>query len=470
MGALGSVLIVDDEPEICSNLSELLRREGLVPSIAYNGIQALQSIRLRVPDVLIVDLKMPDLDGVEVMQRAKALDDNLPVILITGYVDVRDAVEAMRAGAHDYLAKPFEHPQVIRVVLRALRERKLQRELRNLSNQLNRPASLREVFGPSNAVTTLIAEIDRVAKSDFTVVILGETGSGKEVVARAIHKASARAKSPFLPVDCGAIPEALLESELFGHEKGSFTGASAQQIGKFEGACGGTLFLDEISNMSLSSQAKILRVLQERSFFRIGGLKPIPVDIRLVTATNEDLHALAESGAFRRDLYFRLNEFTIRVPPLRERRQDIVYLAERFLNITCVELQKQVRGFTEDAVEVLLNYHWPGNVRQLRSATRRAVLLAEEVISEKELAPLRLSVPTSRSATMGHAAKKNWWAGLPLKEVVRRQTVTIERKVLAETLRQTSGNKAKAARLLQIDYKTLHNKVKEYHLAENRKE
>jgi two-component system nitrogen regulation response regulator GlnG len=315
------------------------------------------------------------------------------------------------------------------------------------------------MMGPGKAIGRLIHEVNKVAKSNFTVVILGETGSGKELVARAIHHGSARSGAAFVPVDCGAIPEMLLESELFGHEKGAFTGAESQKPGKFETAHGGTLFLDEVSNMPVGSQAKLLRVLQEKKVYHIGGTKPVKVDVRLVVASNRDLQALAASGCFRRDLFFRLNEFTITVPSLRERKEDIPYLAKRFLDTTNMELGKDVKGFSESALEALLAYDWPGNVRQLRSTIRRAVLLADERIAVRHLA-MREAPQTglpSDPKTEGVG-----WNGLSLKEIVRRSSTAVEREALTQALKHTGGNKARAARLLRIDYKTIHTKVKKY--------
>jgi len=462
IGNGGRVLIVDDEKDICGVLSHVVGRAGLEAAVAHDGEAALRMISHEPPDVLLVDVKMSGMDGMELMRRAKEIDRDLPVIVITAYAMVQGAVEAMRAGAHDYLAKPFDHNEVIRVVHRALAERDLKRKLNELCNQIQDGSPLREMMGPSEAVGRLIQEVNRVAKSDFTVIILGETGSGKELVARAIHHTSARSGAPFMPVDCGAIPETLLESELFGHEKGAFTGADAQKRGKFEAAQGGTLFLDEISNMPLGSQAKLLRVLQEKKVYRVGGTRPVKVDVRLLVASNQHLQALTLSGAFRADLFFRLNEFTITVAPLRERKEDILYLARRFLDTTNIELGKRVKGLSESSMEALLAYDWPGNVRQLRSTIRRAVLLADEKIEERHLglpgAPA--SRPTFRAKT-----EPLTWTGLSLREVVKRSTTAAERDALREALTHAGGNKAKAARLLRIDYKTIHTKIRKYQIA-----
>jgi two-component system nitrogen regulation response regulator GlnG len=377
---------------------------------------------------------------------------------------VQGAVDALRAGAHDYLAKPFEHQQVLRVVLRALNERRLKLELKHLVNHVHQVLSPRETFGSSDAIGKVIAAIERVAKSNFSVLIVGETGSGKEVVARAIHQASNRARQPFVPVDCGAVPEALFESELFGHERGAFTGADQKTVGKIEETHTGTLFLDEIPNMPLASQAKLLRVLQEKTLYRLGGVKPIHVDTRMLTASGQDLEALCDHGTFRSDLYFRLNEYTITIPPLRKRCEDIPYLAKRFMDIANIELSKFVRGFSPPAVEAMLAYRWPGNVRQLRSVVRRGVLMAEDVISEEHLglAPKNGKTSVDERQAERSSAPGRERSELSLREIVRSNTVHVERTAIVDALRSSGGNKAKAARLLQVDYKTLHSKVKEY--------
>ncbi len=316
------------------------------------------------------------------------------------------------------------------------------------------------LMGSSQVVAQICADVARVAASDFVVLILGETGTGKELVACAIHHLSTRASGPFVPVDCGAIPETLFESELFGYEKGAFTGAERGKPGKFEMAAGGTLFFDEISNMPLASQAKLLRALQERSVYRVGGIKPVALDCRVLVASNEDIEAAAVKGGFRKDLFFRLNEFTIRIPPLRERKQDIIFLAKQFLDRTNQELAKTIAGLSERAVEQLLAFHWPGNVRQLRSTIRRAVLLADTVIDEEHLGLPLAAFSGVADAQTGFVSEP----GIPLKQLVRRATGAVERAALLHALRETGGNKAKAARMLCIDYKTIHSKLKEHGL------
>lgn len=318
-------------------------------------------------------------------------------------------------------------------------------------------ADLLRAMGSSEAIEEIVERVGVVARSDFTVIITGETGSGKELVARAIHDASHRAQGPFVAVDCGAIPEALLESELFGYERGAFTGAVGRKPGKFESARNGTLFLDEISNLTLGSQAKLLRALQEKTVWRVGGTEPFEVDVRVLVAANQALGAGNRGESFRRDLYYRLNEFTIRIPPLRDRKSDILYLAHRFLDLTNHELGKNLRGFDQGAIEALLAHDWPGNVRELRSAVRRAVLVGDEIITARQFDFAKTADEQDQPAVEDLGTP---WDGRSLKEIVREKTEEIEREVLSTVLRRTGGNKAKAARLLSIDYKTIQTKIK----------
>ncbi len=451
------ILVVDDEKEICNLLSRLLEREGCKVQVASNGLDALKLIETDLPEILFTDFKMPGMDGIELMTKAKKFDPVLPVVFITAYADIPGAVNAIKKGAHDYLAKPFDHLEIARVLHRALAERKLKRQVTLLSGQLQKKLSLRQSMGVSEEIDRIISDVNQVAASNFTVVIQGETGSGKELVSQAIHNASCRFGGPFVAIDCGAIPETLLESELFGHEKGSFTGALFQKPGKFEMAKGGTLLLDEISNLPLKSQAGLLRVLQEKKAFRLGGQKPYNVDIRLLAATNQPIQTAVESGLFRRDLFYRLNEFSIRIPPLRERPSDIPYLANRFLKITNLELEKKVKGFSKSAIDILIACKWPGNVRQLRSTVRRAVLLADDIITDKYL-DIRRMLVFERSSSPKTTI--NVQKGFSYKDVLHQQTAALEREILSKALEYSGGNKAKAARLLRIDYKTIHTKVK----------
>ena len=457
------ILIVDDEPMICRLLSKLMESEGYETIVALHGREAMEKIRHDSPDVVLSDFRMPGMGGMEILKKVKEIDSDVPVIMVIGYADVHDAVEAMRQGAQDYLSKPFNHHEVIRVVHRTLQERALKTKVKQLSSKLAHRIDLRELMGHSEQVAQMVVNINRVAKSDFSVIVQGETGSGKELVCTAIHQASHRSNGPFIALDCGAITETLLESELFGHEKGAFTGAVHQKIGKFEAACQGTLLLDEMFNMSMGSQAKLLRAVQERSIYRVGGTTPVPVDVRILAATNRNLETCSPS-AFRKDLFFRLNEFMIHVPPLRERPDDIPYLSKRFLESTNLMLQKDIKGFTSGAMEQLMAYHWPGNVRQLKSIIRRAVLMADDVITEKHLDLQRLfrkEVPVPSEST------EKIWEKCSLKEIVNQKIRVLEKRILTDVLHYTGGNKAKAARQLKIDYKTIHTKLKFYGITIN---
>jgi len=462
------ILVVDDDPAFLHLASLVLQKAGFVPLLAPDGQTALQKVRHDAPEVVLTDMRLPDMDGLELMQRIRNLEKDLPVVIITGYPRIPGAVQAMRAAAQDYLEKPIQACDLIRVVRRALAERRSKLELNQLDHRPSTNNELAEIMGPSEPIGTLIAEINCVSKSNFSVVILGETGSGKEVVARAIHAASARANHPFMPVDCGAIPETLLEDELFGHERGAFTGAVGAKRGKFELAQGGTLFLDEILNLPLGSQAKLLRVLQEKVVYHVGGSSPVPIDIRLLVAASQDLETAVATGAFRMDLYYRLIEFVLRVPALRERADDIVYLAKRFRVLTNQELHKAVKGFTQSALDAMLRYSWPGNVRQLRSTIRRAVLLADEDVTENHLDFAHALEGTVHALDINPKMRITAHTPLPLKNIVAQEVEKVERQTIGQALDASSGNKAKAARMLQIDYKTMQSKVKRYGISQNK--
>jgi DNA-binding NtrC family response regulator len=458
----GRVLIVDDERDFCEILFHLLKREGFDPIVAHDGETALQMIHGGLSDAVLLDMKMPGIGGLEVLRRCKDKHPHLPILVMTAYGGATSASEIMKEGAWGYLPKPLNNKLLVD---------KLKRSMANPRGAEQNPSPppgrkelpglpLGEIMGPSDSVSKIIRDITIVAPSDFTVIIQGETGTGKELVARAIHKASAWSEATLVPLDCGAIPETLFESDLFGYEKGAFTGALTARAGKFELAQGGTLFLDEIGNMPLNCQVKLLRAIQERTFFRVGGKAPVSVHVRLLVATNQDLSACVSRGTFSRDLFYRLNEFTITIPPLRERKEDVLHLSQRFLKATNMELNKKVRGFTDSALRLLVEHPWPGNVRQLRSTIRRAVLQTDTSVGPEHLA---LETPSWETATgvfpyMPDPSGEN----LPLREIVKRTTVEVERRVLTRVLRKTKGNKAEAARLLQVDYKTIHSKIKEY--------
>lgn len=464
------ILIVDDEKDFCDILFRVLKREGFTSLVAHDAEMALDMVRLGLPDVVLLDVRMPGMDGMEALRKAKQINAELPIIMVTAYSGVNGAVEAIKDGAFDYLSKPLDNKVLIEKIKRALANRSLssKRKPAGLNKKDLSLVQLEDMMGPSSQVSRIISDLRLVSSSEFSVVIEGETGTGKELIAQAIHQASRRSSSPMIPVDCGAIPETLFESELFGHEKGAFTGAVGTRPGKFEMAQGGTLFLDEIGNMPLSCQTKLLRAIQEKTVFKVGGREPVEVDVRLLVATNKDLNLEVVAGRFSRDLFYRLSEFTIVIPPIRERLEDIMHMAERFLHSTNVELGKSVLGFSPECVKAIAAHNWPGNVRQLRSAVRRAVLKATDYIQPDHLSLRDTEVPVPKPLqemkTVENVNNASDWEGLSLKEIVQKSVTEVEKKILLKALKKTGGNKAKAARLLQIDYKTMHSKIKQYNI------
>jgi DNA-binding NtrC family response regulator len=460
----GNILIVDDEEMMGIVLSGVFEDAGYSVRHATSGEEAIRLIGERLPDVLLLDIIMPGLSGMDVLRRIKSIDESIPVILMTAMAGVSGAVEAMRAGAYDYIAKPFHNEDLLRVVGKAYRQRQ------DRTDVLSMPAEdegehrdpILHNMGTSEVIMELAARTRRVAKSNFDVLITGETGTGKELIARAIHEMSGRSARPFIPIDTGAIPETLLESELFGHEDGAFTDARGQKKGKFELAQGGTIFLDEVPNMSWQSQAKLLRALQDRTVFRIGGKDEISIDVRVIAASNTDFQKLIDNKSFRADLFYRLREFSIHVPALRERKADIPFLAGKFIRLTNKELGKNITGCSAAAMEALMFYDWPGNVRQLRSTVRSAVLQASHVIEVEHLEFMEMTSVNGE----GPEAPMNvdFEDGVPLKEHVKKHVSHIERQIIQETLKSTKWNKAKAARILQIAYNTLLTKISEYDL------
>jgi DNA-binding NtrC family response regulator len=451
----GRLLLVDDDEAGCEMLTALFAPEGFEVLVAYDGETGLQRALADQPDVVLLDLRLPGLDGLTVLDRLHAARPALPVVMLTGHADVKTAVRATQLGAFDYLTKPIDLDEIALVVQRALEAHALRAELEDLRRQVGEGAGLAQLMGPSREVAAIIEQVKTVAASSFSVLVLGETGTGKELVAQAVHRRSERRGKPLIALDCGAIPEALLESELFGHEKGAFTGADRRKVGRFHMAEGGTLFLDEIGNLPLALQAKLLRVLESRQVQAVGATQSTASDVRFVAATNDDLHARANRGEFRADLYFRLAQYTIALPPLRERPADIVHLAHRFMEEASLELRRPMLEIAPDAIAALERHSWPGNVRELRNVVRQAVLESKDgVLRRSLLRPfLGRSAPgKTRAATTG--ARKS------LKEVADAAAREAERQLISETLRTTRGNKSQAARELQTDYKTLHVKMK----------
>lgn len=472
----GYVLVIDDDKDICELISVLLQQAGYETRIGYDGTSAMALLAEKEPDVLLLDTVIPEPNGMLVLTHAHSRYPQLPILMITGNAGITSAVLAMKSGAWDYIPKPFAHETVLSLVERAIKTR-LGGTAPGGDRQDANNMRITQMMGNSDTIRCLGVDLMRVAHTNFSVIIQGETGTGKELVARSIHECSPRATKPFIPIDCGAIPESLIENELFGHEKGSYTGANLTQIGKLEAANGGTLFLDEIANMTLSAQSKLLRALQERVIFRVGGTKPVPVDVRVLAASNAILMEAVIAGHFREDLYYRLNEYVIRIPPLRERTADIISLAHRFSAETSQELGITPLQFTPAATEVMLNYHWPGNVRELRAVVRRATLIANGSIRAADLdlhgkaPPPQPAVGCGQLKPTSAASYQNCSVvlsleGDSLKSITQNNINQLERLVIKEALAKTGNNKAEVARRLKIDYKTLYSKIKKLQLCE----
>jgi two-component system nitrogen regulation response regulator GlnG len=452
------LLAIDDDPAGARLLQAIFSNEGFEVALAHDGRSGLRRAREAPLDLVFLDLHLPDMDGFEILEQLRAIDPSLPVVMLTAHGEVRSAVRATQLGARDYLTKPIDPDDIVVVAKRVLRTRALEREVEELRRQVGGNTNLHAQMGPSAEVARIVERVAAVAKSGFSVLVLGETGTGKDLVAQAIHRASDRADAPFVALDCGAIPEPLLESELFGHEKGAFTGADKKREGRFHLAAGGTLFLDEIGNLPLALQAKLLRTLESREVHSIGASKATAVDVRFVAATNDDLQASAARGAFRSDLYFRLAQYTIQLPPLRRRSGDIAYLATRFMTEAGVELRRPMRELDPQALAALEAHAWPGNVRELKNVVRQAVLDATTPVLTRAIVERVLAgVASTRPVTRTEAPPPT---GGSLREIADAASRDAERRAIEATLQTTSGNKSKAARLLQTDYKTLHTKMK----------
>jgi len=450
------ILVVDDDGPARRLVKAVLASERMDVSEAESGEEALVKLHERVPDVVLLDLHMRGLGGMQVLERIKADLPSLPVVMLTGSHEVKDAVQAMQLGAFDYQTKPYNRDELILVVRRAVDTTRMQSELEEYRRGArdHAAAGLIAQMGTSLAIREVVDQVALVAASTFTVLIIGETGTGKELVAQAVHRLSDRRHRPFVALDCGAIPEALMESELFGHEKGAFTGAERRKEGRFRLAEGGTCLLDEIGNMPLGLQAKLLRVLESGEVQPVGADRATAMNVRFIAATNEDLESRAGVGAFRSDLYFRLAQYSIRLPPLRDRRDDIPAIAMRFAQEAATELRRPIETIVQGALDLLVAHDWPGNARQLRNVMRRAVLQTNGLAVRAE---------TVR-ALLGDARRERPDtpppSGASLREVAQRAATSAERHAIVEALRASRGNKAIAARALSTDYKTLHLKIK----------
>ena len=452
-----NVLLVDDHKPFRDSLAKILEGKGLRVFSANDGEEALDTLRKEEIHLVLTDLKMPRMDGVELLKVAKTIRPEVEVILITGYGTVDTAVTAMKDGAYDYIQKPFKPQEILKLVRKAIEKQSLVLENRILQERIKDFQKVEKIVGRSPAMRRVLEIVAQVAPSLATILIQGESGTGKEVIAQAIHDLSPRVNKPFIKVSCAALPETLLEAELFGYERGAFTGAIARKEGRFELADGGTLFLDEIGEVSPTVQVKLLRVLQVGEFERLGGTKTIRGDVRLVTATNMNLLEAVERKAFREDLFSRLNVITLTLPPLREREGDIPLLAHHFLEIFKKKNNKEVKGFTQEALEVMLRYPWPRNVRQLENAIERAVVLTRgEMIAPEDLPPeilKALEMPTAQEAALMDEKTISISLGTPLE--------AIERRVIEETLRHSRGDKNVASKILGISTRTIYRKIEE---------
>src|SRR5437879_3859054 len=454
----GHVLIVDDDPALLQALPETLqmRMTGLTVDTAQSGAVALDRIAARDYDAIVTDIKIPGMDGLELLAEIRTHRPDTPTLMITGYGEHDLVVQALRAGAYDFIRKPIDRDYFVGSLRRAIEKRELSRRVKG--QQLVVERHLNELEAIVEERTRELRKTNKATESPLRF-LMGANGTGKELVARAIHQLSARREKPFVAVDCGAIPDTLIESELFGHEKGAFTGAHQRKEGQFQLAGGGTLFLDEIVNLPLPTQAKLLRALQERQVQPLGSKRPVQVLARIIAASNVPLEREVRAGRFRQDVYYRLNEFAITLPPLRQ-RDNILHLANEFLPEAGKELGRPCRKISEAAAQVLLRYHWPGNVRELRNVIRRAILLASDVIEPAHFSVLPVDRSTGAAATAlrGEPAPVD----SSLREIAEAAAADAEQQAIRRVLQVTSGNKSEAARLLRTDYKTLYLKMKQY--------
>jgi two-component system response regulator AtoC len=455
------VLIVDDDPQMQFFLKEALERQQYGVSVAPSAEAAIDAIKSGKFDLVLMDVRLPGMSGLEAVVEIQKLDHRTPIIVMTAHGTRDSALDAVRRGAYDYFTKPFSLDEMEIVVRRALERRRLQTELERLSEQLASGRRRGRLLGSSRAMEEVFTLIDRVGPTDSTVLILGESGTGKELIAEAIHELSTRQGKPFVKLNCAAIPETLLESELFGHEKGAFTGALARKPGKFEQADGGTLLLDEIGDMPLSTQAKILRALQERELQRVGGTQTITVDVRILASTNKDLEKAVREGTFRDDLYFRLNVVTINVPPLRERRDEIPELADHFLAEGNSRLHRSIQRLAPDTLAALMEYGWPGNVRELRNVIERAAVVNDGDVLQVSSLPVALRPSES---PVGSTARWEALANLTLDEKVAQ----LERAFVVDALARAGGVQAAAARLLGVTERSVWHLVKKHRIEVSR--
>jgi DNA-binding NtrC family response regulator len=452
MSSKGIIHLIDDEPVIHDVLGQLLTSEGYEVEISASGEEALEKFPSQSFDVILLDLLMPGMDGIEVLRRIKKVDPLAPVIIITAYGSVESAIAAMKIGALDYVQKPFKHDDLLLAIEKAVERKRLQDENIRLKDELRQRYGFANIIGKSQAMKSVFDLVKAAAPTRSTILLQGESGTGKELVARALHLNSNRAEAPFITVNSGSLPPDLLESHLFGHVKGAFTGAVALKKGLFEAADTGTIFFDEVSSISLETQAKLLRVMQEKEFMRLGGTQTIKVDVRILAATNTDIEELIAQKLFRKDLFYRLNVIKIEIPPLRERKEDIPQLVKHFVEIYARENRKEIEGVSEDVLEVLDAHSWPGNVRELENLVERAIVLARsKVITRASLPPFLL-----RAGEVDDEALISSEESLDLRD----RTQAFQKKVILAALKKTKGVQNKAARLLGVKPTTLNEMIK----------
>jgi DNA-binding NtrC family response regulator len=450
-----TILIVEDKESMAEMLRETLEAEGYRVISATDGAEGIRLLKEDRVDLVLTDLKLPKKDGMGVLNASKEENQLIPVIVMTAFGSIEIAVDAMKGGAFDFITKPFDTDHLLVLIKRALENQRLHTENILLKEEFVSRFGFPRIIGKSDKISAVAQMVQKVAPTKSTVLLLGESGTGKELFARAIHNLSSRQEYPFVPINCAAIPRDLLESELFGHEKGSYTGADTKKLGKFELADKGTIFLDEVGDMDLAIQSKLLRAIEEGEIERIGASKTIRVDVRIVAASNKNLEKAAEEKKFREDLYYRLNVFPIHIPPLRERKEDVPLLVEYFLKKYCLEIKTSEKSVSKEALNLLMNYHWKGNVRELENTIERAVILCDgSVITPEHFVLSKQSVLASTRSSQPINGT--------LESVAKEALKIAESQRIADALRETKGNKSKAAEILQVSYKTLLTKIKDY--------
>lgn len=472
---MNKVLVVDDDNDMCLLLNRFLTRKGYEVAIANTGKAAMDWVKNNEPDLILCDFRLDDMTGTDLLSKIKEKNFHVPVIIITGYSDVKDAVDVMKLGAYDYVTKPLFPDEILLTIKNALSgtaKESTGGELNNIAAASTPGTGTKAFFnsehimGDSPEFANIVKQIELVAPTNYSVIIHGESGSGKEAIAQQIHSRSKRANKPFIAIDCGALSKELAGSELFGHEKGAFTGALNQKTGSMELANGGTIFLDEIANLSYDIQVSLLRTVQERKIRRIGGTKDIDLDVRIIIASNENLWNYARSGKFREDLYHRFNEFSIEVPPLRERKKDIMLFAHHFLRMTNAELGKNVKGFSKQVEDIFHDYIWYGNLRELKNIVKRATLLTDGDLIEIKSLPFEITnfhkLQFDEPLHPQEHTKPVNSHTVPFENMLKSANIDAEYEVILEALKQSNYNKSKAAKLLNIDRKTLYNKMKQF--------